>query len=215
MSRRQRQKRPTSEYLEAAKRLAKFAPGLQKYKKRKTLTSHEKAAINRKEKILRYVDHLVPLTKKQARKMKDQLFAPGVRAIQLRETSPNAKIERVSNDMIITSNGRTWLYWKLEKLDTKNWKRKRRQVFGKAAETYFNETSDAFPIEKIERLVRHAFKKIPKKKQIHLWTKTGRVAKGFTGINAFMDWLLSEHVRAYKDTDSWVNGIAILVYENQ
>lgn len=215
MSRRKKPNRTVQEYIEAAKRLAKFAPSLQKYKRRKTLTKYEKSAIARKEKILRYVDHLVPLTKQQARKMKDQLFAPGIRAIQLRDTSPGARIEKINKDMIVTSNGRTWLYWKLEKLDTQNWKRKRKTVFGEAAQTYFQESIEAFPIEKIERLVKHAFKKIPKKKQIHLWTKSGRVAKGFTGINAFMDWLLSEHVRAYRNTDEWVNGIAILVYENQ
>lgn len=206
---RKKKHRATSEYLEAAKRLMKFAPGLAKYKRRKTLTKYEKAAINRKEKVLRYVDHLIPLSKSQARKMKDQLFAPGVRAIKLKDTSPDAKIEKINKDMIVTSNGRTWLYWKLEKLDTTQWKRRRVKVFGQAAEQAFT-NPDAFPIEKIGLLAERAFKKVTTK-QVHLWGKAGRVGAGFRDLKAFMHWLLEEHVRAYRNTDEWINGIAILI----
>lgn len=206
---RKKKHRTVQDYLDSAKRLAKFAPGLAKYKRRKTLTRYEKSAIGRKEKVLRYVDHLIPLSKSQAKKMKDQLFAPGVRAIKLKDTSPDAKIEKIRNDMIVTSNGRTWLYWKLEKLNTRQWKSRRVKVFGDAVETAFHDP-DAFPIEKIGLLAERAFKNVTTK-QVHLWGQGGRVGAGFRDLKAFMHWLLEEHVRAYRNTDEWINGIAILI----
>lgn len=196
-----RRKRPTSEYLEAAKRLAMFAPGLKKYRRRKKLSPSEKGAIARKERVLRYTDHLIPVTKKMARELKGQLFAPGVQAIQLRNTSPHAKIRRVKKDIIVTSNGRTFLYWRLLDLKPKSLK--------KAAKEAFENIRGAFPVEQIAELAQRAFKSI-KTKQVFLWAESGRVGEGFRNFDEFVQWLY-ESYSSYRNVERWVNGIAIQI----
>jgi hypothetical protein len=201
-----RRKRTTDEYLQSAKRLAKFAPSLRKYKRRKTLTRYEKSAIARKEKILRYSDHLIPLTKNQAKDLKTQLFAPGVRAIQLRNTETHARIKRVRDDLIVTSNGRTWVYWKLEREDVKT-----KKGMKKAAEKAFEMQ---FPIEQIAELARKSFDELAPL-AVYLWAPSGRVGEGFQTIKQFLNWLYDNwNAGRYTHQEKWVNGIAILLNED-
>ena len=226
-------KRPTSEYLEAAKRLMMFVPGLKKYKRRKTLRPQEKSVIKKYENALRYTDHLIPVTEKQYKHLRDELYIPhmpdrtvtdkitgekiikrgkpvhGVRAIRLKGMSPNTKLVTVTNTNItIASNGRKWLFWKLDKLGDKTW----RKSVANAAKQVFMSPQEAYPIEKIAKLAELAFKQITKPKAVYLWTRHGPVGSPFRDLNTFMDWLTETYMRAYKETDDWMNGIAILVH---
>jgi hypothetical protein len=232
--------------LDAAKRLAQFAPALKKYRRRKRFTPHEKAAIAHKEKLLRYTDHLIPLTKKQYRELKDQAFIPtryfterqrekfrtgekkepvpyknnqGIFAIQLRNTSEHARIKKVKNDMIVTSNGRTFLYWKLpihqprnpkktEKEDEQINKRSQK-LLKEAAKKAFENVTGAFPIEQIAELAKRAFKSV-KTKQVFLWAESGRVGEGFHNFDEFVQWLWESYSQ-YRNVERWVNGIAIQI----
>lgn len=192
-------RRSTYEYIELAKKLSKFAPGLKKYKRRRKLNNGEKAAISHKERLLRYSDHLIPVSKSQARKLKGLLFAPGVQAIQLRNTSPDAKITKVGKDIVLTSNGRNFIYWRLENVKARGMK--------KAADAVFNKFEATFQIEHIAALAQQAFKKF-KPKQIFLWAESGRVGEGFADFDVFMDWIYESYSQ-YKNVERWVNGVAI------
>lgn len=195
------EKRSVAEYVQIAARLSKFTPGLKKYKRRKKLNNGEKSAISHKEKILRYSDHLIPVTKRQAKKLKGLLFAPGVQAIQLRNTAPDARIVRLKKDMVVTSNGRTFIYWRLEDVKKGGMKR--------AAKKVFTEFEATFEIEHLAELAQRAFKKL-KPIRIYLWAEAGRVGEGFKSFDEFMQWLYEDYSQ-YKNVERWVNGIAIQV----
>lgn len=197
-------KRPVASYLESAKKLARFAPGLKKYRRRKTLTPSEKGAITRKEKLLRYhIDTLIPVNKKVAKNCKQYLFAPGIRAIELRNTSANARIACVGDDILVTSNGRTWLYWRLSREDVKT-----KRGMKKAAAAAFDMQ---FPIERVAELAQIAFDKL-KPLAVHLWAPSGRVGRGFESFKQFTMWLNENwHEDRYSQQEKWVNGIAILI----
>src|SRR5207237_1164472 len=108
------------------------------------LSPREKGVISHKANVLQYSHNLHPLSKSQARKLKDKLFAPGVQAIELRDTSPDARIEFVKDDLFLTQNGRTWVYWNIERVDAEG--------IAEAAQTAFGDIREAFPIEKIAEL---------------------------------------------------------------
>lgn len=203
-----RQKRPTNEYLAAAKRLAKFVPALRKYKRRKTLKPSEKAAIARREKQLRYTDHLIPVNKKLAKKLKKQLVAPGVSAVQLRNTGKHTTIHSVNRDMMVTSNGRTWLYWTLDRDKVSN-----RKKFEDAAEDAFD---NEFPTERIAELARKAYTEL-RPMAVYLWAPTGRVGRGFDDFPAFQLWLYENWNQGsglgQSRPENWINGLAILLHE--
>lgn len=64
--------------------------------------------------VLRYPDHLIPLTAKQYEKInKKYVVARGVHAIKLINTAPNAKIRIHKKDFVVSSNGRNFVYWGL------------------------------------------------------------------------------------------------------
>lgn len=192
-------KRDVASYIQSAERLAVFAPSLKKYKRRKRLNRWEKGAISRKERVLRYAHNLHPVSKKQALKLKDKLFAPGVQAIELRNTSEHAAVHFVRDDLFITSNGRTWLYWDLEKFT--------KSALAHAGEIAFHQVRNAFPIEKIAELAERAFKK-PKTKEVYLWATSGRVGEGFEDLESFMEWL-AESYGGYNEPQNWIRGLAI------
>lgn len=235
MSTRRKSKKPKktdAEYIENAKNLDKFVPGLKKYRRRRKLKPSEKGYITRMVNALRFTDHLIPVTKKQYRHLKDELYIPrtpdrvkkdrygnetiipgkpvhGVRAIRLKGMSSTTKLITVkATDLTIASNGRKWIFWKLDKLGDKQWRR----TVEKAAETAFHSAAEAFPVEKIAKLAELAFKNITQPKAIYLWTRHGPVGNPFRDLNSFMDWLTETYMRAYKETDEWMNGIAILVH---
>jgi len=220
-------KRSTESYLSSARSLVPFAPGLKKYKRRKTLKPAEKGAITRKENALAFhTDKLVPVSKQLARQLKDQLFVPkrrvydeetdqyryeegqgrqGIRAIELRNTGMDAKIHKVKDDMIVTSNGRTFLYWKLDREDVKT-----KRGMTKAAAAAFD---SQFPIERVAELAKVAFEKL-KPLAVYLWAPSGRVGNPFESLKQFSMWLAENwSADRYSQQEKWVNGIVILLHD--
>lgn len=219
MSKKKRQRRPIQSYLESVRELSKFVPALKKYKRRKTLKPQEKSAITRKEHIIRYTDYLIPVTKKQARKLKDHLFQPetiiktgkrrgqvqrhkGIQAIQLRNTGSDVQIISGGKDLLIESNGWLWAYWRIDNPTARNVKQAGTDAF---------ENPEAYEIERVIALAQKAFDN-PETKGVYLWAESGRVGEGFTSLKQFIRWIASDYAK-YKNTDRWVKGIAILVAE--
>lgn len=219
------EKRPVSSYVESAKRLAKFAPGLKKYKRRKTLNQWERAAITRKENALRFhTTTLIPVPKKLQKEFKDQLFIPrrfdkktkryvegtttqGIKAIELRGMSSNTKLYSLNKDMKITSNGRTWLLWKLNRDDVKT-----RRGMTKAVQAAFNKQ---FPIERVAELAKIAFDEL-NPREVRLWAPSGPVGDRFEDLKAFTGWLAENwNTDRYSAQEKWVNGIAILLRDDE
>jgi hypothetical protein len=221
-------KRSVESYLQSAKSLAPFAPGLTKYRRRKTLKPSEKGAITRKENALAFhTDKLIPVSKKLARQLKDQLFIPskrifdeeteqyryeegrsrqGIRAIELRNTAPNAKIHKIGPDMLVTSNGRTFLYWKLDREDVKT-----KKGMTKAAAAVFD---NQLPIERVSELAKVAFDEL-KPLAVYLWAPSGRVGNGFESLKQFSIWLAENwSADRYSQQEKWVNGIVILLKDD-
>jgi hypothetical protein len=214
-----KQKRTAQSYLASAAKLRPFAPALKKYRRRKTLSPQEKGAISRKEKLLQFhTQHLIPVSKKLARELKNQLFAPGVRAVELRGTSANAKMRRVGKDMLVTSNGRTWLYWRLDREAVKT----KKGMSDAAARAFeideYEEPEEGeeppieqLPIERVAELAGMAFEEL-KPLAVYLWAPTGRVGDGFASLKQFTTWLAENwQTDRYSQQEKWVNGIAILL----
>jgi len=205
--RKRKEKRPVSDYVEAARKLSKFVPSLKKYRRRKTLTRYEKAAITRKQKALQYTDHLIPITKKQYKKLKRFTPGPGIQAVQLRNTGAHTKISFVRDNMMVTSNGRTWLYWELDRAQVKS-----KKGMTKAAREAF---AMQFPVERIAALAQKAFEDL-EPLAVYLWAPSGRVGRGFQDLPAFIDWLHENwNIGRYTQQEKWVNGIAILLQEGE
>jgi hypothetical protein len=229
MSKKKRQGRPIQSYLESARELSKFIPALKKYKRRKTLKPQEKAAITRKEKIVRYTDYLIPVTKKQARELKDHLFQPetiiktgkrrgqtqrhkGIQAIQLRNTGADTRIISGGKNLLIASNGWLWAYWHIPipKKNTATPSARELQLVKQYAEDAFT-NPESYEIERVIALAEKAFEN-PETKGVYLWGESGRVGEGFTSLKQFIRWVSSDYSK-YKNTDRWVKGIVILVAE--
>lgn len=235
-------KRGTDSYLASVKKLAAFAPALKKYKRRKALNQWEKAAISRKENVLKFAFNLQPVSKKQARQLKDQLFRyqtiiksgpnkgrhiehGGIRAIQLSNTGEKVSIKVINKNMFVTTNGRTWVYWRLreqlaefayemENEDTgevENFATPEQQkiMIDSGTQSFQPSIRDAFPVEKIIRLAEKAFKN-PTAKMIGLYTGQGRVGEGFRNLKEFIRWVYEDFSR-YQNVERWVHGIAILI----
>lgn len=191
----------------------KFVPALKNYGRRRTFTEGERRFINRIPKILRFTDHLYPVTKKQAEKFKEQLYVPvdihgepmkglpRIDAIQFRNTGATAQIHTVKDDLLMTTNGRNFVYWKLDRVSIAAMK--------KAGETAFQNFKNAFPAEKIAALAEQAFRQT-RVKAVYLWGSRGRCNEGFRDLEHFLEWLFEDYAH-YKDKDSWANGIVLAV----
>jgi hypothetical protein len=219
-SRKKKQIRSDESYLVSARALSDLVPKLKKYKRRKTITRYEKSAITRREKQLKNIPFLVPLSKDQAKKLgRKKLFAPGVRAVQLRNVAPDAKIKiKKGGDIEITSGNQHWIYWSLDRDAVRS--RVAMREAGKAA------FAKQFPIEIVSELTQKAFKQF-EVQQVHLWAHAGIVGDAFQDIGAFIRWVNEkwnagrymaskelEDGRIYSapsDPGKWVNGIAILL----
>jgi hypothetical protein len=217
-ARQKRERAQSKAFVERAKKLAPFVPSLKKVSRKKRLTQAEKSEVTRYTKKLKYARNLHPVTKKQAKKLKGQLYAPGVQAIQLDDVSSTAKLGTIGNDLLISSNGRTWIYWKLDKETV----RSKAGMKGAGKKAF----DKKFPIERIAEMAERAFKTY-NVKQIHLWGHSGRVGPGFQDFGAFMLWvnekwqagryietLTSAGGREYEnpsDPGKWINGLAIWI----
>lgn len=211
-------KRPDASYIEAARNLSPLVPKLRKYRKRKTLTRYEKSAITRREKQLKNIPFLVPVSKKQARKLKGKLFLPGIQAIQLRNVAPDAKITFGKHgDITVQQGGSRWIYWSLDRETVRS-----RPGMREAGEAAFNKQ---FPIEKVSDLTALAFKRY-NIQQVQLWAHAGVVGDAFQDLKQFIMWVnekwnqgrymggREEQLGRFSnpsDPGKWVNGIAILI----
>jgi len=218
-----KEKRSDASYLASAKNLSKLVPRLRKYRKRKTITRYEKSAIARRERQLKNIPFLVPVTKQQARRLKKKLFLPGIQAIQLRGIEPGATIKfNKRGDIVVRTNGQRWIYWSLDRDTVRS-----RRGMRKAGEDAF---AKKLPIEKVSDLTVAAFARF-KVQQVHLWAHAGIVGDAFQSVGAFIRWVnekwnagryMGTQVRVGgdiydnpSDPGKWVNGIAILVEDEQ
>jgi len=208
--------RPVKSYVDSARELAQFVPSLRKYRNRKTLKPSEKSAITRKEKLLKGVTNLFPLTKKQSRKFKGKTFAPGIRAIRLRNVEPEDKVIIHNNGDITIKEGKNiWLYWPLDRETVRS-----RKGMKEAGTLAFEKK---FPIEIAADLAKKAFDKL-EVQGVSLWTNAGRSDETFRDLKAFLLWVTEKwqagrYVRVSQytgeitssDPGVWVQGIAILL----
>jgi len=214
-----RTRRETAEYIASAIELASFHPKFKKFKKRKRLLPWEKSWIARTENVYRYVKDLRPVSRKEAKEFPELLYSPvtliktGPRKGQERQHAaiPAVQMANVGDDFkligrigahlyIIRSNGRTWVYWKLDDVGT----RKMREA-GKDAFT----DPYTYEIEKVIKLAEQAFDR-PETKAVYLWAEQGRVGAPMPSLQQFIRWIEDDYSR-YENTDRWVRGIAILV----
>lgn len=213
-----KEKRTDASYLTSAKNLSAIVPRLRKYRRRKSLTRYEKSAITRREKQLKNIPFLVPVTKAQAKRLKGKLFFPGIQAIQLRNVQPGSKIKfNKRGDIEVVAGDQHWIYWSLDRDTVRS-----RRGMRKAGEAAF---SKQFPIEKVSALTELAFKKYHVQ-QVHLWAHAGIVGDSFEDLGAFIRWVnekwnagrymgVQERLSGLhsnpSDPGKWVNGIAILI----
>jgi len=215
-----RRTRTTDDYLASAKQLSEYVPSLKKFKKRKTLRKSEKATIRRRERQLKSIPFLIPVTDKQAKRLgRRKLFKPGVQAIQLHSVPDNAKLRvSKSGDIEIGENGRRWLYWSIDKPDTR-----RKKGMKHAATLAFEKK---LPIERVSDLAAKAFAKY-EVQSVRLWTHRGVAGDSFHTLHTFVRWVDSQwHQGRYmssrerddgsiyyqpSDPALWINGIAILI----
>lgn len=223
-------KRSVAEYLTAAKAMSVYAPSLKKYARRQTnLTQWEKSAIARKENILRYAYNLQPVSKKQAKDLKDVLFKfrtvikkgpnkgkyvehGGIRAIQLSNTGEKVRLNIVNKNLLVTTNGRTWVYWQLNQISDHNTFPSKQSLneIDRAGQTAFLPAiREAFPVEKIVKLAERAFAN-PVVKMIGLWAAPGRVGEPCRSLKEFVHWIYKDY-STYAYVERWVNGIAVLI----
>lgn len=216
--RKKKPQRPVEQYIAAARELSPLVPKLKKYRKRKTLKPHEKGAITRKEKQLKGVTNLFPVTKKQARKIgKSKMFAPGVQAIRLRNVDPETATISINKygDISVTQAGRKWIYWALDRETVRS-----RPGMRKAGTDAFGKK---FPIELVSDMAKIAFDKLHVQ-GVSLWTHGGRADAVFDDLPAFIRWVNEKwsagrymHTNEYgelqdsSDPGKWVSGIAILI----
>jgi len=212
--------RSDDSYISSAKSLSNIVPGLKKYRKRKRLTRYEKGAITRKEKALKNIPYLVPLSPKQAKNVgRKKLFLPWVRAIQLRGVQSDAKIKiKKGGDIEVITPHQHWVYWSLDRGSVRS-----RVAMRKAGEAAF---AKQFPIELVSELTRKAFATF-EVQQVHLWAHAGIVGDAHESIGAFVRWVNEKwNAGRYMGTQErldgsiysnpsdpgrWVNGIAILL----
>lgn len=217
-------KRSTEDYLASAKKLSVLVPGLKKYRRRKTLKPAQKGAIARRERQLKNIPYLFPVTKKQKRKLgKGKMFLPGVQAIQLRGVQEGAEIKiGKKGDIFITYNERRWIYWSLDMETVRS-----RPKMRKAGEAAF---AKMFPIEKIAEMAAEAFARSDVK-EVRLWAHAGIVGDSFEDLPAFIRWVnekwnqgryMGEQERLGgniysnpSDPGKWVNGLAILLEDSE
>lgn len=178
--------------------------------------------------------NLVPLTAKQAENLKDEMYRPlifgghenerhtgtkGIRAIQLRYQGKDTRVERIGPDTIISTNGKTWIYWKLDREEMLQANRRgKKKMLESAAAVAFTDPQ-AFPLERIAKLAGVAFSELHPL-QVHLWTTNGRTDWGAESLNAFVkrlneNWLPGQGSALGTEPEKWLNGLAILISDRE
>lgn len=214
--RRRKAKRSDADYILSAQKFKTLVPSLRALAKRKRLTPIEKARITRKEKILKGVPDIFPVSKQQAKKLGDQVFATGVQGIQLRGVPRDAKIDFKGKDITVEHGGRKYLYWHLSRATVRS-----RIGMRNAGRRAFEQR---FPIELVSELAETAFKQ-GGVVQINLWAQAGIVGDPHHTLSEFVQWVNAKwsagrYVRTSihggdSDPGQWVNGIAILLEDKE
>jgi hypothetical protein len=185
-SKRTAKKREKQAYAKRARTLAKFVPGLKEYSSAAKITPKAEKEIRRRERQLKHVYNLRPVTAAQARgTFKGKLFAPGVRAVQMSEFESGSKFRAGKKGTTIISNGRTWLLIPMPI----NWRSKKEAI--KAGSNAFR-----FPLETVIAQAEIAFHKY-KPIGISLWAKQGRISRIHGDIEDFVLWI-NQHWQAGK-----------------
>lgn len=225
MASKKRKKKPArsiESYLASARKNAALVPSLKKFKKRKTLKKSEKATIARREKQLKDIPFLQPITSKQAKILgRRKIFLPGIQAIQLRnvdtEKGDRFKINKHGDIEVFTDEGR-WIYWSLDRDAVRS-----RVAMREAGAAAFEKK---LPIEKVAELTEKAFAQYHVQ-EVRLWAHAGIVGEGFLTLDEFIMWVnekwnhgryistrVGRNNMIYEnpsDPGKWVNGIAILI----
>lgn len=215
--------RSTESYLYSADNLSKIVPSLKKFAKRKTLKKSEKATITRREKQLKNIPFLQPVTPKQAKQLgRRKMFLPGVQAIQLRgvdtDKGDKFKINRYGDIEVTKATGQRWIYWALDRKTVRS-----RPGMREAGKDVFDKK---LPIEKVADITAEAFQKYHIQ-EVRLWAHAGIVGEGFHSLKQFILWVNEkwnqgryvstrqfangEIYSSPSDPGKWVNGIAILI----
>lgn len=208
-------------YIKSAKKLSKLAPTLAKYSGRKyradalkgKLSAGAKAAITRKEKLLRHAENLHYVSKAQYKRAKKLGIAAegGIQAVKLRNTEPGAKIRiDKKHGLRVGTNGRTITYKRVVPPDLENMLDAAAEVFGEEYIAYEDEDDEDNDIEIVE--YNKPTRKIRRKKAhvtVWLWTIHGRASRGFRSLKLFAEDI-AKAFEAYKNQEDWILGIAWL-----
>ena len=210
--RKRKAQRSDADYIKSAQNLSLLVPSLRPLAKRKKLRAVEKSRITRKEKILKGVPNIFPVSRQQAKKLGNQTFATGVQGIQLRGVPQDAKIDFKGKDIVVEYNGRKYLYWHLSRATVRS-RRGMRDAGRRAFE-------QQFPIEIVTELAETAFKQ-GNVVQVNLWAHAGIVGDPHHTLGEFVQWVnqkwsAGRYIRTSiyggdSDPGKWVNGIAILL----
>lgn len=206
------------QYRQKLEELKIFSPTLRKIShggRRKRFEPWQKGYIRKLSRKLMFHEQLVPIdmsTKKkrrEAEKMKELWYAPGIPAIRLDNTGVTGKIIPAGNQFFVVSNGRKWIYWRIDKPIRRTIKKK---IIHQAKTAFTpDEFHSTFAIEKIADLAEEAFR-LKKAIGVALWRKQGRSERIFESLRQFMRWM-AEQWGGYTEPEKWINGIAILVRE--
>lgn len=223
-TRRSRKGAPRSalSYYKSAKKLAKLAPSLEKYTtkemlkraKQGKLSPAAKAAITRKEKLLRHTENLHPISKAEYKKAKKLGIAAGkgLQAVRLRNTDEKAKVRVTKDGLKVGTNGRAITYEIVEPPELENLIDAAARAFNEELEIEYDDDGEERTIE----VVRYGkeSKKITRRKKkynvtVWLWTIAGRASRGFRSLELFIEDI-SKAFEAYKQQADWIRGIAWL-----
>lgn len=222
-------KRPIAEYLDAARKLSKFAPGLKKYARRhKRLSPWEKGAIARKEKLLAYTANLIPVSAKMAKAKPHILFVPDVYKYR-RDKEGKLVYNKEGHKILEKKPGkgpqgiRAILGHNFGRIDTaphinrqtddvelasnnRKWRLREIPDNAKPFKRRLEDTAK-YTFEHLADMARDAFNR-PTTTAIYMWTNKGRAGDGFRDFDEFVLWL-EKKFEKYEDPEEWMLGLAI------
>ena len=166
---------------------SKYIPSLESLKGREKISSAEYGAFKRAKGKLRHTDNLKPVTAAQAKRLKGKLVGGGVRAVRLRNTSPDATVRVRKGGIIVTSNGREWEYHPVSVRNA-----------GELAEALIKKGYSLFA-----RKNKPAW-------QLHMWTSKGRSNEGAASYEKWVQ-LVVAFFNAYQNSTDFINGVAAMV----
>lgn len=115
MARKSSKTRPVTSYLSSAKNNGTLVPSLKKYRRRKTLSAAEKAAITRAENHVKTASRggeLLALSKAEAARLKDKdaLVGNGIRAVRMRGARGAKVTVKKDGQLTLKRGSRQWFF---------------------------------------------------------------------------------------------------------